>query len=81
MGFLCVVTTILIAAQAAFSSPVRIRSPYAVKESHYVPNKWTNLGFPDPEHRINLQIGLKQGNFDELEKHLWEGISKTLYSA
>jgi tripeptidyl-peptidase I len=60
-------------AVLASASPLRVRSPYSVKESHPVPRKWSRVG-PAPEgHVINLQIGLKQGNFNELERHLYEG--------
>jgi tripeptidyl-peptidase-1 len=49
------------------------RSSYAVKETHHVPRQWTRVGPAPAWHMINLQIGLKQGRFDELEKHLYEG--------
>lgn len=63
------------AAQAALATPIRARTPYAVKESHYVPRQWSNTG-PAPEsHVIHLHIGLKQSQFDELERHLYEGAS------
>ncbi len=53
-------------------SHLRARTLYAVKETHYVPAKWINIGSPDPTQSISLQIGLKQGDFDELEGHLYE---------
>jgi tripeptidyl-peptidase-1 len=62
------------AIQVVLSSPIRARTPYKVKETHYVPRKWTKLGRAPSEHTINLQIGLKQSSFDELERHLYEGI-------
>jgi hypothetical protein len=55
------------------STPIRSRSPYALKESHYVPRKWARVGAAPSEHILNLRIGLKQDRFDELEKALWEG--------
>ena len=58
----------------ATASPLRLRSPYAVKESHPVPRKWSRIGPAPADHVINLQIGLKQGNFNELERHLYEGM-------
>lgn len=59
--------------QAVSSSPVEARSPYSVKETHLVPRAWTKRDRADGSGTINLQIGLKQGNFEELERHLWEG--------
>jgi tripeptidyl-peptidase-1 len=55
------------------STPLRIRSPHVVKETHLPPNKWKNVGPAPADHVINLQIGLKQSQFDELERHLHEG--------
>ena len=55
------------------SSPLRIRSPYAVKETHLPPSKWRNIGPAPVDHVVNLKIGLKQSQFDELERHLREG--------
>ena len=49
------------------------RPSYAVKETHHVPQQWTRVGPAPAWHMINLQIGLKQGRFSELEKHLYEG--------
>jgi hypothetical protein len=60
-------------ASAVSGSILRTRSPYVVKERHNVPNRWRDIGPPSPEHLIHLQIGLTQSNFDELERHLYEG--------
>lgn len=60
-------------AGLVLSSPLRTRSPYVVKEVHYPPNKWTRIGPAPADHIVNLQIGLKQSQFDELERHLHEG--------
>lgn len=51
----------------------RGRSTYAVKERHHVPRKWTRVGPAPAWHTIQIQIGLKQSRFDELERHLYEG--------
>ncbi len=56
------------------TSPLRIRSPFAVKEFHPVPSKWSRFGPAPEDHVINLQIGLKQSRFKELERHLYEGL-------
>ncbi|TAQ91387.1 hypothetical protein B7494_g311 [Chlorociboria aeruginascens] len=51
---------IALLAGSVTSSPLQVRSSYAVKESHPVPRKWTRVA-PAPEnHTIQLQIGLKQ---------------------
>ncbi|KAK5288536.1 hypothetical protein LTR16_003374 [Cryomyces antarcticus] len=61
-------------AEAVSGTPIsaRVRSPYAVKDSHFVPPKWSRVGPAPADHTINLQIGLKQSQFDELERHLFE---------
>ncbi|OCL15233.1 subtilisin-like protein [Glonium stellatum] len=59
--------TLLISIQFAFSRP-----PYAIKETHRVPRKWAKLSRANASDIINLQIGLKQTRFEELERHLYE---------
>lgn len=73
MYFFTAIVTALAAAQAVVGSPVKARSPYAVKETHNVPRKWTKIGIPAPEHMVNLKIGLKNKRFNELERRLYEG--------
>lgn len=63
----------LAAAAQALATPIRARSPYAVKETHYVPRQWSNAGRAPDSHVLHLHIGLKQAKFDELERHLYEG--------
>ena len=72
---LSAVLSLALGAQAAFETPVRARTPYSVKETHFVPSKWGQIGRVDPSHMLHLQIGLKQGNFDDLERRLFEGTS------
>ncbi|KKY15785.1 putative tripeptidyl-peptidase 1 precursor [Diplodia seriata] len=60
------------AAQGVLASPIRARSPYAVKETHYVPRQWSRAGRAPDDHVLHLHIGLKQSQFDELERHLYE---------
>ncbi|RDW77724.1 hypothetical protein BP6252_05777 [Coleophoma cylindrospora] len=55
-----------------FSVGDAARAGYALKESHHVPSKWSRLGPAPAGHLIQLQIGLKQSNFSELERHLFE---------
>lgn len=61
-----------IAAPAVLATPVA-RSPYVVKETHFVPKEWEKLGRAHGAKTIQLQIGLKQGRFEELDRHLHEG--------
>lgn len=67
-------TGIIVAATlfaGALGKPVKLqRSGFAVKDSHHVPRKWKHVGQPEPDHTIALRIGLKQGSFSELERHL-----------
>lgn len=69
--------TLLFASKAVFASPVK--STYVVKDTHHVPSRWSRVGQAHPDHMINLQIGLKQSRFDELEKHLYE-VSDPLHN-
>ena len=57
-------------------SPVHSRSSYAVKDSHHVPRQWTRIGQAPADHVVKLEIALKQSQFDELERHLYEGESR-----
>jgi tripeptidyl-peptidase-1 len=68
-------TAVLVAAFAArdvLATPIA-RSPYVVKETHFVPKKWSKQERSHGGKTIQLQIGLKQGRFDELDSHLNEG--------
>ncbi|KAI1342955.1 tripeptidyl-peptidase 1 precursor [Xylariaceae sp. FL0016] len=60
-----------LAAQAVIASPVS-RSPYRIRDSHPVPRHWRRGARAPADHVIDIQIGLKQGNFPELERHLYE---------
>lgn len=64
---------LLAAAGIAAASPLHDRSTYAVKDSHHVPRQWKQVGAAPASHVIHLQIGLKQSQFGELERHLYEG--------
>jgi tripeptidyl-peptidase I len=64
---------VLCAVTAALGTPLRTRSGYSIKERHNVPRKWKRVADAPSNHVINLQIGLKQSRFDELEEHLYEG--------
>ena len=62
-------------ADGVAGTPLTGRNTYSVKDSHHVPQQWTRVGPASAEHIINLNIGLKQSQFDELEKQLYEGMS------
>jgi len=62
-----------LAAQSIFGTPIRARTEYSVKETHPIPRRWSVAGRAPRNHMLQLQIGLKQGNFQELERHLYEG--------
>jgi tripeptidyl-peptidase-1 len=67
--------SLLTVLDAVLASPVNTRTPYAVKETHAVPRKWQRKSRAPADSPISLQIGLKQGQFEELERHLYEGTS------
>lgn len=61
------------AAQVVLATPIA-RSGYSLKDSHHVPRGWTKVKRAPADHVMQVQIGLKQGNFAELEKQLYEGV-------
>ncbi|KAK5938961.1 hypothetical protein PMZ80_009154 [Knufia obscura] len=67
------VTTLLLAlgATSVLAGPVT-RSTYAVKGSHPVPRGWRATERAPKDHKMELRIGLTQGDFKGLEKHLFE---------
>jgi tripeptidyl-peptidase-1 len=69
-----ILLTIAIAAQAVLGTPIQSRTAYAVKGKHPVPRQWTQRGRAPSSQMLHLQIGVKQGQFDELERHLYEGM-------
>ena len=62
------------------ASPLRSRSPYVVKDNHPVPSGWEIVAPAPREGLIHLQIGLKHGRFDELERHLYEGMAFLIFT-
>lgn len=70
-GAMIIYTTSILLASAALSWA----TPYQLKEFHPIPRGWTQLERAPRSHSIRLEIGLKQGRFDELEKSLYEGTS------
>ncbi|KAF9629650.1 Peptidase S8/S53 subtilisin/kexin/sedolisin [Lasiodiplodia theobromae] len=72
MVFITTVLSLAAVAHGVLATPLRSRSPYAVKETHNVPEEWTKRGSAPEDHSLHLHIGLRQGQFDELERHLVE---------
>ena len=68
-----VALTLLAIAGIGLSSPMSLRSSYSIKESFNVPPKWSRVGRAPSNHTLNLQIGLKQSQFDVLENNLYAG--------
>lgn len=72
-GIASLLLSAAIATQAVLATPIRARSPYIVKETHNAPNGWTKLNRAQGDGVIDLSIALKQSNFAELERQLYEG--------
>jgi hypothetical protein len=62
-------------ARVGLTSPVLSGLDYALKESHNVPPRWSQVGEPHPLQPLKLNIGLKPNNVDLLKQHLHEGRS------
>jgi hypothetical protein len=76
IGVLSIVTLV----STALASPVSSSSSYSVKERHVVPKGWTRTGPAPADAIVHLRIALKQSRFDELERHLLEGMFLSLSS-
>jgi hypothetical protein len=72
---------ILVSAFLALCTATPLNRRYVVKETHQPPPEFTLESDAPQEHLIRLQVGLKQNRFDELERHLYEGILECLYTA
>ena len=59
------------------ASPVSRRTDLVVKDIHPAPRRWSNLGPAPAEHLMHLKIGLIQSHFSELERHLYEGLTRS----
>ena len=62
----------VVAATSAVATPLSSYR-YAVKDSHPVPSRWTRMGPAPGTALLKMDISLKQSQFDELERHLYEG--------
>ena len=60
-------------ATEVLGSPLQSQSAYAVKDSFAVPKTVSKVGPAHADQILNLQIGLKQANFDKLEQQLYDG--------
>lgn len=72
MKFACVALFLIAVNAISIYGPSK-RDTYAVKDKHHVPRLWKRIRPAPEQHVLNLQIGLKQSRFDELERHLYEG--------
>jgi hypothetical protein len=52
-----------------------------LKEAVITPHGWTRRARAPAEHKINLRIGLPQGDFPALERHLYEVSDRTSSSS
>lgn len=68
--------SILFLGLLSLSSATPLKSRYVVKETHRAPAGFSNLGEAPANHNIRLSVGLKQSQFGELERHLYEGESE-----
>jgi tripeptidyl-peptidase I len=70
------VSTLLLAVALAAveASPLLKRSGYAVKEATRLPRKWNRVGSAPLDREMVFSIGLKQSQFEELERQLYQGM-------
>ncbi|KAL9084023.1 MAG: hypothetical protein Q9159_005445 [Coniocarpon cinnabarinum] len=73
MRFSYKVAALLAATQSlAAALPATSQDNFAIKEKHNVPRGWQRISDAPGDHEVDLQIGLKQSRFDELQRHLFE---------
>ena len=58
----------------ALAGQIKARSPYVVKGDHPVPSRWQRVDRAPADHPIELRIGVKSSQFEELERQLYEGM-------
>jgi tripeptidyl-peptidase I len=68
-----VLVILLLFVTASIASDLPNRSSYAVRDSHRLPRRWARVGPAPAKHLVQLQIGLRQSNFSELQRNLYEG--------
>ncbi|WPG97551.1 Hypothetical protein R9X50_00032800 [Acrodontium crateriforme] len=74
---LSTLATLLPLLGAVSAAPGSTRSRYALKERHVVPRGWTESAQAVKSHMVHLQIGLKQSNADEIDRHVMEVSTPT----
>jgi hypothetical protein len=57
------------------AKPCNLNLKYAVKEVHNPSKQWTRIKDAPGDSKLTLRIGLKMDRWDELERHLDEGMS------
>ncbi|KAI8816570.1 peptidase S8/S53 domain-containing protein [Fimicolochytrium jonesii] len=72
MRFTGSIALAVLTAASVSASPVSHAQSYTVKETHPVPAKWTQVTRAPSDLVLKFDIALKQSNFDELERHLYE---------
>ena len=70
------VAALLFIASTVVASPISSVQPrdYALKSSRPTPRKWKRQGSAPLDHRLQLQIGLRQSQIDDLIGHLDAGM-------
>ncbi|KAF2430835.1 subtilisin-like protein [Tothia fuscella] len=69
---LCIAALVFCIAVYGLPESQSALKAYALKSSHMPAQQWTKTNAVSPNHVINLQIGLKQGKFDEVLRRLAE---------
>ena len=67
------VAVLCLAANGAFASPLQSLNVYALKDAHAVPRTFSKVGPASAGQVLDLQIGLTQARFAELEQKLYDG--------
>ena len=70
----CLLLAALLALDGACATPLPNQYAHVVKTAHPVPNTFSKVGPVPVNQVVNLQIGLKQSRFDELERQLYDGM-------
>ena len=68
------VVALFLSTYGASASPLQNAHAFVVKDAHPVPKSYTKTGPAPATQVLDLQIGLKQAQFDELERQLYDGM-------
>jgi tripeptidyl-peptidase-1 len=66
------VVALLVPASLALGALAAAAQGSILKESIHVPRGWTRRARAPAEQKVNLRIGLRQGDFATLERRLYE---------